>query len=268
MPGKKEVEDFLNRQKHIRHSKDDVYEILKVLSAYESISRGKTLGISGIISRSRFDLVESLVRSTGDNEVVIRFEGGYPDAERGRMIFSTHGEISMEEAGLRLIELKFNSEVGHRDVLGALLSLGVKRSKVGDIGIEGFVSHVVVSDDMVDFIRMNINRVGRACIESSKAISCGEFDMPKQRFNENEIVVSSMRSDLILSKLFKRSRKDVKGDILKGKVKLNDFILSTADYCVIESDVVSYRGNGKIRIGDTKGVTKKGNYVLKIKKYV
>ncbi len=268
MPAKKEVEDFLKRQSHINYSKDDVYEILKVLSAYESISRGKTVAISGIISRSRFNLVESLVRSKLDNEVMSFFEGGYQDAERGRMIFTINGQISMEEVQLRVIELKFNSEVGHRDILGALLSLGVKRSMIGDIGIEGLVSHVVVSNDIADFIRINLNRVGRSHIESSKAISCERFDMPEQQFEEKQIVVSSMRSDLILSKFFRQSRKNVKGDIVKGKVKLNDFILNSADYCVAESDVLSYRGNGKIRIGDMKGITKKGNYVLKIKKYV
>ncbi|HKL10336.1 MAG TPA: YlmH/Sll1252 family protein [Clostridia bacterium] len=268
MPRKKEVEAFMSRQKHITHSKDDVYEILKVLSAYESISRGKDVGISGIISRSRFNLVESLVRAAGDNEVMISFEGGYPDAERGRTIFSIHEKISTEESGLSVIEIKLNSKVGHRDILGALLSLGVKRTMVGDIGIDGFVSYVIVSDDMVDFITSNLNRVGRASIESSKVLSCGKLNMPKKRFNDKEIVVSSMRSDLILSKLFKRSRKDVKGDIEKGKVKLNDFMLNAANHCVAETDVVSYKGNGKIKIGEIKGITKKGNYVLKIKKYV
>jgi len=271
MIGKREIEALLDRQKHISYSKEDVYEILNVLSAYESISIGKTVGLSGIISRSRFNLVENFVRSIGDNEVKICFEGGYPEAERGRVIFfkhARHAEVAAKSAGLKAIELKFNSELGHRDILGALLSLGVKRSRIGDIGIEGLLSYVVVSEDMAGFIMTNLNQVGRSPVESSLEISCSELNMPKNRLKKKEIVLSSMRADLVLSKVFNIGRKEVKGDISKDKVKLNDFVLNKANHCVVESDVLSYRGNGKIIIGDIKGMTKKGNYVLKIKKYV
>jgi RNA-binding protein YlmH len=268
MPSKREIESFLNRQSHLRHSKDDTFEILKVVSAYETVSRGRNFDMSGIIGRGQYNLIQELICSIGDNDVKMRFEGGYPDAERGRMVFLGPGSTSVEEWGLRVLELRLSDAARHRDVLGAMLSLGVQRSLIGDIGIRGSTVYVVVLEDMADFIMMNISRIGKSKVESSDARFCGEIDFPRSSIKEIELVAASMRVDLILSKIFRQSRKDVKNDIEKGKVKLNDFILDTANHSLMESDLVSYRNNGKIRIGKMKGMTKKKNIVVEIKKYV
>jgi len=264
MPSKKEIESFLNRQSHLRHTKDDTFEILKVLSAYESIARGRSIDMSGIIGRGQYNLIQELILSLGGNDVNIR----YPDSERGRMVFLDSAKASDEEWGLIVLELRMSDTVGHRDVLGAMLSLGVQRSLIGDIGIRGSTVYVVVSEDMADFIVMNISRIGKAKVESIFSRFCGEVDFPKSLIKEIEIIAASMRVDLILSKIFRQSRKDVKNDIEKGKVKLNDFILDTANHSLKESDLVSYRKHGKILIGKMKGTTKKGNIVVEIKKYV
>ncbi|MBK5251194.1 MAG: hypothetical protein JJE29_00895 [Peptostreptococcaceae bacterium] len=268
MPSKRDIESFLNRQSHLRHSKDDTFEILKVVSAYESVSRGRSVDMSGFIGRGQYNLIRELICSMCENDVNMRFEGGYPDAERGRMVFLGPGNTSVSEWGLIVLELSLNDVVGHRDVLGAMLSLGVQRSLIGDIGIRGSTVYVVVSEDMADFIMMNISRIGKSKLESSVSRFCGEIDFPKSLIKEIELVAASMRVDLILSKIFAQGRKDVKNDIEKGKVKLNDFILDTANHSLMESDLVSYRKHGKIRIGKMKGTTKKGNIVVEIKKYV
>jgi len=268
MISSREIEVFLNRQSHLRHSKEDTYEILKVIGAYESVLKGRTVDMSGIIGRGQYKLIRELISSFDSNRVKMEFDGAYPDAQRGRMIFSIAEDEREWVSGLVILELRLSGLVCHRDVLGALLSLGVKRSKIGDIGIRGLIAYVIVSEDMTDFIRMSLDRIGKAKVEASDALLPERVDFPKASIKKIEIIAASLRADLLLSKAFKRSRKDVKSDIEKGKVKLNDFILDTATYCLQDADVISYRNNGKIEMGKLKGTSKKGNTIVEIKKYV
>ena len=61
------------------------------------------------------------------------------------------------ESNLKVIQIEGNfkfKSISHRDYLGALLNLGIKREKIGDIIIHDNFCQVVVSEDICDFIIM------------------------------------------------------------------------------------------------------------------
>lgn len=268
MLDKETIETFMARKKHLKFSKEDVFEILKVVSVYENVRSGWLWGASGILGRGIFDFAKELIEADGESKVVLRFEGGHPQAERGRIVFFYPEGEKDNGSGLCMLEFCLSAPVAHRDVLGALLALGLKRSTIGDIITVDSSAYAYVLDEMADFIRLHAAQIGKANVKAvwdhSREDGAAIFGL---KFKAAEIVAASARVDLILSKVYGEGRKTVKRDIERDRVKLNDFILGNAHLGLEEGDRVSYRGHGKIVVGRVKATTKKGNIVLEIKKY-
>ena len=67
---------------------------------------------------------------------LIRFEGGYEDAERRLCRVSADEYCTDGGAPILLLRAEAsadNAELSHRDVLGSLMGLGLKREMIGDI---------------------------------------------------------------------------------------------------------------------------------------
>ena len=82
--------------------------------------------------------VEDLLRLCGPTRSL--FWGGYPDAERAACVFLPDWQEAEDvtddpEGPVAAVEGTFptNADLGHRDVLGALMGLGITREKLGDI---------------------------------------------------------------------------------------------------------------------------------------
>ena len=49
----------------------------------------------------------------------------------------------------------------HRNYLGGLMKLGIKREKIGDIIIHDNFCQVIVDNSICDFLTLNLNKVSR-----------------------------------------------------------------------------------------------------------
>ena len=56
---------------------------------------------------------------------------------------------------------KFSEQLSHRDYLGALLSLGIERSKIGDIIVEEQGAFVFVSDKLLSYVCKEMTQIRR-----------------------------------------------------------------------------------------------------------
>jgi RNA-binding protein YlmH len=66
--------------------------------------------------------------------VDLSFEGGYADAERTVAIFAPRGCAYRPKPPLAVLSLIYKGPaLSHRDLLGSLMGLGIKRQKLGDI---------------------------------------------------------------------------------------------------------------------------------------
>ena len=84
------------------------------------------------------------------------------------------------------------------------------------------------------------------------------------KWESEEIVVSSLRIDVILARALNVSRNRAKTLIKDQKVKLNWVEVERPDIDVEEYDILSIRGFGRVKIGTQQGITRKDNLVLKI----
>ncbi len=199
--------------------------------------------------------------------------GGFQEAERKILCFYGNERISEEDdigfpiVCIKVVPLnqKFSDSLNHRDFLGAVLNLGLDRSKIGDILItdnEGYIfAHSVISE----FILEQMVKVKHTMVRT-QVIERKDFDYTP-KFKEVVGTVSSVRLDSILSVAFNTSRSSLTGLIEGGKVFVGGKLVLSNSHTLKENDVVSVRGLGKFIFAGTSYQTKKGRYSVKVLLY-
>lgn len=203
------------------------------------------------------------------------FYGGYEEAERAVLVFlpSYSGKdefLKEEETAPFLITClriypkseKFANPMTHRDYLGALLSLGIERERIGDILFGEKEAYVYVLKLNADFIKDNLTSVGRnpVKVEEVNPSTCPY----RPNFLEKRVPVSSLRLDCLLAGAFLISREEAKRQIQAGNVTLTSTVPSQ-DATLKEGEHVSLRGKGKFVFLGEDGQSKKGKTIALIK---
>ena len=203
------------------------------------------------------------------------FWGGYPDAERRVCAFlpdwqEEDGLLSDPEGPLAALEAKFpaGAALGHRDILGALMGLGITREKVGDILLPGpGVCQVVVLRDALPILLSQWEGAGRWKV-SLEAIPLDRLAPKPAQVKTIRDTVATPRLDAVLAAGFSLSRSKVAGYISAGKVAVNHRECLKSDKLVEEGDVLTCRGLGKCVVKEVPGQSKKGRTMLVLERYV
>jgi len=199
--------------------------------------------------------------------------GGFQDAERKILCFcgderlQNQDEVYFPITCIKIVALnqKFSDCLTHRDFLGAVLNLGIDRSKVGDIIINENEGYLFCSNAISGFISEQLVKIKHTFI-STTIIDKHDF-VYKPKYQEVSGTVTSVRLDSILSVAFHISRSSLTGLIEGGKVFVNSKEILSNSYSLKENDVVSVRGLGKFIYVGTTYQTKKGRYSVKILLY-
>ena len=197
-------------------------------------------------------------------------DGGYPVAERSRVLIFPHG-LSREETetGLAFLEIKGNFrfvDVSHRDYLGALLGLGLQRDKLGDILVTGDGARVIVAREVADHITGGLASVGRVGV-TVREITRAELDPPVPASKEIAVTVRSMRLDALAAHGFGLSRSKMVREITAGKIYLNWRPCVDPAARVNPGDLISARGRGRVEVAETGGKTKKDRINVTLKRF-
>lgn len=197
--------------------------------------------------------------------------GIFEDAERKILAFSENLEENMLYYPIRLMKIKCNSKfvkLKHKDYLGALMSLGIKRGKFGDLILkENDGCYVAIHEDISDYVKISLNGIGKwECNVVFLDINIDEI--PNYNFEVLDINTSSLRIDCIISSLCRISRSRSEEIIREGKVFLDYLPVTRKDKLVYCSGcVITVRGYGKFKIMEKLGYTKRGGCKLHIKKF-
>lgn len=159
-------------------------------------------------------------------------------------------------------------DFSHRDYLGALLSLGVERSAVGDIApIDAYSAYVFVGRKIENFLLETELRIANDRVRVERAALPFGYRI-EQRFLEISDTVASARLDCVTAALCHLSREAAKAKIVSGDVELNYEPVCEGSREVRENDVLTVRGTGKFCIEHIGDPTKKGRFRLTAKKYL
>ncbi len=220
----------------------------------------------------------SLVRVALEHVKGLRytFQGGYERAERAIVVF--HPDFAYEdemydENPLRLltIESKSREDLSHRDYLGALMALGIKREKTGDILVrkdeQEDLCHVIVLSEIAEYICYNLSRIGRAKVSASIRDTIDMEDV-QSKVKEINATVAALRLDCVASAGFGISRSKICDYIRAEKVNLNWEMNSSPTKQVKEGDIISIKGQGRVAVEDIGGNTRKDRIRILLKKFI
>lgn len=187
--------------------------------------------------------------------------GGYEQAERQMAAFIPDALSYVWEYPIRTVRLapshrKFAEDLTHRDVLGALMHLGIKRETLGDILLPEDGIYVFCADAVADYLTDNCTKIRHTTVTAA-LIDAQEFHYEPKRM-EKEGIVASLRLDTVLADVCKLSRSAAQKRISEGSAFLNSKKILQNDYLCQEGDLLSVRHYGKFQIQSVGQVTKKG----------
>ena len=87
--------------------------------------------------------------------------GGFDDAERQMVAFIDEYDEADFPIGAVCLSSPMLHSLSHRDFLGSVLGLGIKREKCGDIIILEDRCYIIAHRDIASFIATNLTKVGR-----------------------------------------------------------------------------------------------------------
>ena len=193
------------------------------------------------------------------DEVRLVLAGGGTENERRCPFFLPwYAEDESEAVNevIRAVHIKsYFGTAGHRDYLGAILALGIRREWLGDIRIEGDTAWVFCLAS-VEKTLLELRRVGR-CSVRAEACAPAEVPVPEKKVKNVSFTVKSLRLDAVTGEMFSLSRTSAAEQIRLGLVSLNYAPCEQVDAGVKVGDVISLRGKGKGSLTELGGLSKK-----------
>lgn len=220
---------------------------------------------TGFLTPAEAAAVKKNVRG---GEVRLLFFGGYPDAER--CVFAALPEYAddSEADGLISVLEVTGRDIGgltHRDYLGSLLGLGIKREKIGDILVCDDKCLIFVLHDIAEYIAANLEKIGR-CGVKVRIAEKGTYALPERRVERISATVAALRLDCICAAALRTSRAKALPYITGGRVSVNWEEKDNPSFQMKAGDVLSIRGAGRFRLTDEMNETKKGRLGVCIEK--
>lgn len=183
----------------------------------------------------------------------------YNNGER-KIAYISYNDNYKEYNPIKIIRILTNEELKHNEIMGAILNTGIKRELVGNIYCKNNLYLVEIHERILSFIKDNFNYV------SSNKINLEEYDgeLPKDEHKIQNIIVTSMRLDNIVSSVFNVSREKAKEAIINEEVSYNFETKLKVDQKVSFNSYLSMRKKGKVIIKEAIKKTRKDHLVLEI----
>ena len=231
--------------------------------------------LQGISQRS--DFLDLRQQALGEavavqyTDILWKMDGGFDTAERKRLLLAPVWED--EEAMDNHIEYlqirptdKNETSLGHRDYLGAIMNLGIKRENIGDILVHEREAFVLVDKSLTDYLCQQLERVGHSKVITER-INREDLRLPESEPAQINCTVPSLRLDAVLAAACKISRSEAAALIEAGRVQLNHQVTEKIAVPVKVDDLLSVRGQGRIRLDEIGGLSKKGRCRVRLSRW-
>lgn len=267
----------MDKQEILKNYKNEEDKLLvsKMLDKIELCSKRNKIQSTDFLDARQKLLLEKILKSNKIENYSIF--GGFEEAERTAIIFypeKWNKEIVEKNypSVMQVIEILLPNDLKgkytHRDYLGGLMKLGLRREKIGDIVVWEEGAHIIALNEIVPFLEQHLSTLTR--FQKSQISTKGISEIHKCIINkeEIEIIVSSTRLDNIVSELCKTSRTKAEEIIKAERVFVNYEIVTKDSKTINVGDKITIRGKGKFEIIEQVGNTKKGRYILRVEKYI
>ena len=221
------------------NDKDQRLLLRKINDLIQTSRKQYTVTYSSFLDPAQQALILSVTEFYG----LIEMTGGYDDAERRVCRIRTDDFNAEPEPPFVLLTAEATDKtavLSHRDVLGALMGLGIKREMIGDILPNGHTAQFFCLSGMAEYLLTNLAKIGRYTIHLTHSDTAQLIAQPTRTRTVN-----------------------VSADaIRKGLVSLNWVICTDPSQEIKSGDRLSLRGKGKLSVGTLSGTSKKGRLFL------
>ena len=212
---------------------------------------------------------QSLVRGYCAQKHIASFSfwGGYDDAERCVCGFLPDWSDDARLLPVQAVRVQTAASLvrplTHRDYLGALMALGLRREKIGDILVSDDGADILALSDVVPVLCAQFTQAGQARFEAHPIELC-DLRQPEQKMDIRRDTVPSLRLDCVAGSAFSLSRSDASAFIEAGRVFVNGQQILKKDAAVRPGDKLTLRGKGKAVFLKTSGVSKKDRVFIEL----
>lgn len=241
----------------LEHFKGDEEFVRKVLDYKSQAIDHQRMVLTKFLNPHERAIIHEVIGSA----CCIYEEGGFVDAESRRVIIAPDFyEIIPDDFKIAVYCVEYNKkfeQLKHKDVLGALMHLGIDRSCFGDICKEPLA--FAVAQENAGYVEANLTQIKRAHIR----LKPHDFSLPiVNQYRRKEMVVSSLRLDKMIAALFGLSRAKAAEAIVGEFVKVNYKVIEQTDYLCNNYDIISFRKHGRVKIVVTDRRTRSDNFVV------
>ena len=203
------------------------------------------------------------LRSNLPKRADIRFYGGYEGAIRVML------GASAEDVDFPITALEFRYkpefDLRHRDFLGSLMALGIRRDTVGDILTSQGRTVAFFSDDIAPFVMSQVDKIGRVGVSVGYA-DISDLPVPDD-IEDITLTLSSVRLDAFTAAVTKLSR-DKAARLIRSETVTVDHVIETGVARVLhEGATVTIRKYGKFVLSAILGETRKGRLRVSVKHF-
>lgn len=194
--------------------------------------------------------------------------GGREGCERQMLRFGSLESVGYEEEfpisclAIKPLMEKFADAMTHRDFLGSLMNLGIDRSNLGDIFIEGKSAYVFCTEKIASYIMDNLSKVKHTNVKCSLADV--KKELPVKEPEEMRLTVASERVDGLVAKIYHLSRNQSLELFREKKIYVNGRQNENNSYAIKKGDIVSVRGYGRFVYYGADHETKKGKWSVSV----
>ena len=230
----------------------------------------KQADIKGIVTFSDFlNLNELNIYHTVKNTFYTQTKvfGGYDNSERQMVAFIPDALCYEWDYPIKCIHIipkypKFAEKLTHRDILGALMNLGIERNRLGDILCLEEDYYVFCDELIFPFIMSELQKIRHTLVELSEELDYSNLQA-NIRLEEQYDMIASNRIDCIIAKALHLSRSEAAEYLASEKVFINGQCISNCNKSCENGAIISVRGKTRFIFESCNSVSKKGKLRVK-----
>lgn len=254
---------------------EDKMLLAQVLDKIEFVDSKNRIQCTDFLDMYQLNLVQSFLNKNNISNYL--FFGGYDNAERKILVLypeKYNEEMINKNLSniIKVIRIELpNDLVGkytHKDYLGGVIKLGIKREKVGDILVSKEGADIIICDEISEFLLQNVGSLTRFSESKITLEDIKNLKEVETKKEELKIIVSSLRLDNIVSELAKCSRNKATQILNTERVFVNCQCETKKTKQIKSGDIITIRGKGRFEVKDFVGNTRSGRYIINVEKFV
>ena len=264
-------QDILNTYKR----QEDKMLLSQVLDKINQMGKSQKIESTDFLDMYQLSLVETFLKKINFENYILY--GGFDEAERKILIVypEKYTPEMIEKNYNKLLKIvrvelpdELNGSYAHRNYLGGIVKLGLKREKVGDILVFDDGADIITVSDFSKILCTELGTLTRFSESKIEETELSNVRVREVKVEEVKIIVPSLRLDNFVSDLARTSRSKAAEIIEQERVFINGKNETKASKQIKKADIITIRGKGRFVVKDFVGNTRSGRTVVLVEKYI